>query len=139
MPDNWGNWLGWLGIALGGALGSACRYAAQILVQGALPGHFPFGTLCVNLSGSFAIGAVAASLEAFPGSPAALQARLFLMVGVLGGFTTFSSFCLENLNLLRAGDWRTALLYVLSANVGGLLLAFAGYALGRALVARALS
>lgn len=136
MPDNWGSWPGWLGIALGGALGSVCRYAAQGLVQGALPGRFPSGTLAVNLSGSLAIGALAALSEAFAGSPAALQARLFLMVGVLGGFTTFSAFSLENLNLLRAGDWRTALVYALSSNVGGLLLAFAGYGLCRALVAR---
>ena len=61
------------------------------------------------------------------------------MVGVLGGFTTFSTFSLETLTLLRIGDWRTAFLYVLSSNVGGLLLAFAGYAVCRALVARSLA
>lgn len=139
MRENWGIWLGWLGIAAGGALGSVCRYAVQGLVQGALPGQFPIGTLVVNLSGSFAIGALGALFEAFGGSPSALQARLFLMVGVLGGFTTFSSFSLENLNLLRAGDWRTAFLYLLSSNVGGLLLAFAGFGLCRALVSRSLA
>ncbi len=133
------NLQGWLGIAAGGALGSVCRYAVQGLVQGSLPGLFPFGTLAVNLAGSLVIGALAALFEAFGGSPSAMQARLFLMVGVMGGFTTFSSFSLENLNLLRAGEWRTALLYVLSSNVGGLLLAFAGYGLCRAVVARSLA
>lgn len=136
MPDAWGNWLG---VALGGAAGSVCRYAAQGLIRAVLPGTFPYGTLTVNLTGSLAIGSLAALFEALGGSAAALQARLFLMVGVLGGYTTFSSFSLETLNLMRAGDWRTALIYVLSSNVGGLLLAFAGYALCRSLVARTLA
>lgn len=129
----------WIGIALGGALGSVCRYALQGTVQAALPGAFPAGTLAVNLLGSAAIGVLAALFEAFAQTPAAIQARLFLMVGVLGGFTTFSSFSLENLNLLRAGEWRTALIYVLSANVGGILLAAGGYALCRAFVSRSLA
>lgn len=139
MPDTWGSWLGFAGVAVGGAGGSVLRYAAQGFIRGAFPGSFPFGTLAVNLAGSLAIGALAALFAALGAGPGAQQARLFLMVGVLGGFTTFSSFSLETLVLLRAGEWRAALLYVLSSNAGGILLAFAGYALCRPLVARHLA
>ncbi|MEO6096085.1 MAG: CrcB family protein, partial [Fibrobacteria bacterium] len=57
--------------------------------------------------------------------------KLFLMVGILGGFTTFSSFSLDNLNLIRDGQIRATVIYVLMSNVGGISLAFGGYLLGR--------
>src|SRR3989338_5851406 len=102
----------WLWVGIGGALGSLLRFFLQGRIQVAHGGAFPWGTLAVNLAGSAAIGALAA-LFAASGAPSR-QLRLFLMVGILGGFTTFSSFSLENLELLRAGEGRLALFYVLA-------------------------
>ena len=93
-------------IALGGALGSVARYLVGLAVA------FPFGTLCVNVIGSFAIGLVWASQMDKPGGWVA-----FLMIGVLGGFTTFSSFSLDVLRLAGDGRLGAAGAYVL-ASVG---------------------
>src|SRR5688572_9359608 len=116
----------YLWIALGGALGSVARYACTVGTARWLGTAFPWGTLLVNVAGSFAIGVLAALLTA-DGRPAlGSDARAFLMVGVLGGFTTFSSFSLETLNLARDGALGTA-----AANVGlSLALCLAGVWLG---------
>ena len=93
----------YLWVALGGALGSVVRYACSIGAARWLGATFPWGTLLVNVAGSFMIGLLAALLTA-DGRPAlGSDARAFLMIGVLGGFTTFSSFSLETLTLARAG------------------------------------
>jgi len=93
----------YLWVALGGALGSVARYACSIGAARWLGATFPWGTLLVNVAGSFTIGLLAALLTA-DGRPAlGSDARAFLMIGVLGGFTTFSSFSLETLTLARAG------------------------------------
>ena len=93
----------YLWVALGGALGSVVRYACSIGAARWLGATFPWGTLLVNVAGSFTIGLLAALLTA-DGRPAlGSDARAFLMIGVLGGFTTFSSFSLETLTLARAG------------------------------------
>ena len=122
----------WLWIAIGGGLGSVLRFWLQGRVQGAFPGLFPIGTLAVNLIGSAVIGFLGGCFG--PASPAAgpAQLRLFLMVGILGGFTTFSSFSLENLYLFRSGEGRLAAAYLLASNVLGVGLAFAGFALAKA-------
>ncbi len=114
-------------VALGGALGSALRYGLGAWVQGHLGPGFPWSTLLVNALGSFLIGAVVRlSLEgALSG-----EARLFLAVGVLGGFTTFSSLSYETLALLQDGEPLKALTYALGSLVLGLLLVFLGYRLG---------
>jgi fluoride exporter len=124
----------WLWIAIGGGLGSVLRFWAQGRLQGAIPGMFPMGTLMVNLIGSAVIGFLGGCFA--PGAPLAGQAnlRLFLMVGILGGFTTFSSFSLENMTLLRSGETRLAVLYVLASNGFGIALAFGGYALARVFI-----
>jgi CrcB protein len=108
----------WFLVGAGGALGSLLRFFLQGQIQVAAGGRFPWGTLGVNLIGSAAIGALAAWLEktSLPVQPL----RAFLIVGILGGFTTFSSFALENLNLLRAGEGRLALLYLAASNVLGI-------------------
>jgi CrcB protein len=101
-------------VALGGALGSVARYACAGLVARFAGFTFPWGTLLVNVSGSLAIGVLAA-LAMSDGRPLVDgHARAFLMVGVLGGFTTFSSFSIDTLNLARAGAWAAA-----GANVAG--------------------
>jgi CrcB protein len=98
---------GLLFIALGGALGSVARYLGAAGMNRLLGPAFPWGTLTVNIVGSFLIGLVAASRVG-----AHIEARLFLITGVLGGFTTYSAFNEETLVAFRAGKPMLALLYV---------------------------
>ena len=117
-----------IAVALGGALGSALRYAAQNAARAWLGSAFPWGTLAVNLLGSLLIGVCAAAFDR--GWPAL---RPWVMAGLLGGFTTFSAFSLENLQLLRGGQAAWALLYSVGSVAGGLCLAWAGYSGARVL------
>ncbi len=91
-----------LWIALGGALGSVARYWIALW---AIPvsRSLPWGTIGINIAGSFAIGFFGTLTLAHGRHPVPETARLFFMVGVCGGFTTFSSFSLQTLDLLRAG------------------------------------
>ncbi|HET7923777.1 MAG TPA: fluoride efflux transporter CrcB [Rhodanobacteraceae bacterium] len=115
-----------LWVALGGALGSVARYAFSGIAVRWLGADFPYGTLFVNVTGSFAIGLLAA-LVASDGRPlVGADARAFLLVGVLGGFTTFSSFSLETLNLARSGALGLAVLNV----AGSVVLCLAAVSLG---------
>lgn len=119
--------MNWLWVAGGGALGSALRYGLALGVQRRLGAGWPFGTLAVNLLGSFLIGWVfhlLASREIPAEGP-----RLFIVAGLLGGFTTFSAFSLETLRLLQEGAWPLAALYVALSTAGGLLAAWAGFQL----------
>src|SRR5450759_2903732 len=89
-------------VFVGGGVGSVARYLLATTVQRNAPEGFPFGTFLVNLIGCFAIGVVGAlGLERAALSP---EARTFLMVGILGGFTTFSSFAWETLGLLSVSQ-----------------------------------
>ena len=101
------NWIAYLCVASGGALGSVGRYWLANVIESRAGGNFPWGTLAVNVSGSLVIG----FLAAFVGSAGVLSSpgvRLFFMVGVCGGYTTFSSFSLQTLTLLRNGEWLNA-------------------------------
>jgi CrcB protein len=116
-------------VFVGGGIGSVCRYALATVAQRNFPGPFPIGTFLVNLIGCFAIGLVGAlGLERAAISP---ETRTFLIVGVLGGFTTFSSFAWESLGLLTVRDLLRAALYVGGSVSCGLLGAFLGRAIGR--------
>jgi CrcB protein len=116
-------------VFVGGGIGSVLRYALATGVQRAAPGPFPLGTFAVNLAGCFAIGLVGAlGLERAAISP---EARVFLMVGILGGFTTFSSFAWETLGLLSVRDILRATLYVAGSVFLGLAGAWLGRLLGR--------
>jgi len=97
----------YLAVMLGGAVGTGLRMACAAWCAAKYGEAFPVGTLVVNVSGSFAIGLAAALLDT-----RGLVAQV-VMVGVLGGFTTFSSFSLATLHLLSAGEWLRAV-----ANVG---------------------
>ncbi len=95
-------------IMFGGALGSGARFWASGLVADRYGMVFPVGTLFVNVTGSFLIGVVAALTD--PGGTFLMSPRLrqFVMIGFCGGYTTFSSFSLQTLELARDGDWLRA-------------------------------
>ena len=118
---------GW--IALGGAIGSVARWSLSSAVQRATGPIFPWGTLTVNAIGSVVIGALAAL---FMRDALQAPARAFWIVGVLGGFTTFSAFSIETLELLRSGRIGAAFLYALGSVLIGVTLAFAGFRLALA-------
>jgi CrcB protein len=107
------------------------RYLGAGLVHRFMPATFPYGTFLVNLSGCFVIGALAAWLNQGLLGPGT---RLFLMVGLLGGFTTFSSFGYETLALARDGSYLLAGLNVVGQVVLGLACVWAGSAIAEMLL-----
>ena len=106
----------YLWIALGGALGTVARFALSGLVAHHVGETFPWGTLVVNVSGSFVIGFFATVVGPEGRFLVGPAPRHFVMTGILGGFTTFSSFSLQTLTLVREGDWLRA-----GANAAGSL------------------
>lgn len=109
--------LGYLMVAIGGALGAVARFwFAALMVRVAGP-SFPWGTLIINVVGSFAIGLFASWTHAGGILHLSHQAALFTMVGICGGFTTFSSFSLQTLDLLRGKQILHAIGYVVSSVV----------------------
>lgn len=118
-------------VAAGGAIGAAARYLAGLWIVARLGAGFPWGTFFVNVTGSFLIGLVLVLVQA-GALPAG--ARLFLAVGVLGGYTTFSSFSYETLQLLADGGSPGPVLFnVLGQVLMGLLAVYLGTVCGRAL------
>ncbi len=114
-------------VASGGAIGALLRYALVQLTMHFHPSPFPLGTLLVNLLGSFAIGLMMARY-AVQDSEAA---RLFFITGVLGGFTTFSAFSWDALQLLQRGAVGSAAFYVGGSVIFSLVAVAAGFQLGR--------
>ena len=100
--------LTYLYIALGGAIGSVARYAVSGSVARATHEVFPWGTLTANISGCFVIGLFAVLTGPDGRIPASPDVRQFVMVGICGGYTTFSSFSLQTLVLARDGDMTRA-------------------------------
>jgi len=99
--------LAYLWVALGGALGSVARYWVNGLVSEKFGATFPWGTLVINVGGSFIIGVIGALTlsEGRLEAPSRVFATQFLMIGVCGGYTTFSSFSWQTFNLLREREW----------------------------------
>jgi CrcB protein len=95
-------------VAAGGALGSVARFALASAFGQAVGERFPWGTIAVNISGCFVIGAIAMSTSPVGRIPVSVDFRQFLMIGICGGYTTFSSFSLQTLTLLRSGAWAEA-------------------------------
>ncbi|HUC09210.1 MAG TPA: fluoride efflux transporter CrcB [Stellaceae bacterium] len=95
----------YLWVALGAALGGVARYGFSGVVANWIGATFPWGTLVVNVTGCFVIGIVNILTGPDGRLLVAPNARLFMMVGICGGYTTFSSFSLETLNLARNGEW----------------------------------
>jgi CrcB protein len=119
----------WLLVGVAGAAGTLLRYGLGGWLARATGGGFPWETLTINVSGSLVIGALAGALDRGALLPPPL--RMALMVGLLGGFTTFSSFALEALRLVQGAEWRGAALYVVLTNAGGWLAVWLGYAAAR--------
>ena len=123
----------WVG--LGSALGGMARHGIAVLALQRFGPAFPWGTLIVNVLGSFAIGLIA-TLSAQGKAPFALvSTQRFLIVGVLGGFTTFSSFSLQTLELFEKGQTVSASMNVVTSLVACLLSVWLGTRTGRMLLA----
>ena len=117
-------------IGLGGAFGSVCRYLVSSGVYKLFGSNFPYGTLCVNAVGSFLIGILfVLLLDNISGM--ADQLRALLIIGFLGGFTTFSSFSMETMNLLENGDLVRGIVNIILSVTLCLLLTWMGILLGR--------
>lgn len=117
-------------VMAGGAVGSAARYGVGKLTLGWFGPDYPWGTLAVNVIGGFLMGLLAGVLARTGGSE---HTRLLLGVGVLGGFTTFSSFSLDAVLMIERGQWSAALLYALVSVTGSVLALFGGLYLVRGL------
>ncbi len=127
-------------VLLGSALGGLARYWLGVWVLALTGPSFPWGTLLINVIGGFVIGLFAAALgergllsgALGRGHLDVVDLRAFVMVGLCGGFTTFSSFSLQSLELLQAGRTAPALGYMAGSVLACLLAAWAGWVLGRA-------
>ena len=116
--------MNWLLVACGGAIGASLRYGAGLIIS---KPHslFPWATWSINILGCFLAGIFFAFTQKYP----ILQneTRLFLMVGILGGFTTFSSFGLETFQLIRQGQFPIALAYTVSSVIIGVIFLAIGF------------
>jgi len=116
-------------VMLGGAVGSAARLLVSRLSLSLFGPGYPWGTLAVNVFGGLLMGVLAGMLARFVSGGEHL--RLLLAVGVLGGFTTFSSFALEVVLMVERGDWVVAFGYILASVLGATLALFGGLLLVR--------
>jgi CrcB protein len=117
-------------IAIGGAAGALLRYGVSGFVHSYANGVFPWGTLIVNLSGCLVIGFLWQMFENLSFSP---HMRSFMFIGILGAYTTFSTYGLETFNLLREKEIAYVLLNFLGSNVFGLGMVFLGFITARLL------
>ena len=124
--------IAYLWVAIGGALGSVGRFWLNGIISAKFGETFPFGTLVINITGSFLIGIFAAMAipEGRMDSQSRAFATQFLMIGICGGYTTFSSFSLQTLNLLRDREWLYAGGNVILSVVLCMIAAWLGYLLG---------
>jgi CrcB protein len=116
-------------IFLGGGIGSVCRYLAGLSITRQLPTAFPAGTFIINITGCFLIGLLYGIADRH--SWLTVEWRLFLMTGICGGYTTFSTFSYEAISLVRQGNYTYFLLYVTLSVVVGLLATVGGAAVAR--------
>ena len=123
--------MSYVAVAVGGAIGAVARYAVSGLAHARFGVGFPYGTLLVNTLGCFLLGLIIETVDTryivHPG------VRLFLTVGVMGGFTTFSTYSHETLSLMRDGMFTLGTLNAIGSLVLGLLGAYAGMVAGRLL------
>jgi fluoride exporter len=121
----------WIAVAVGGALGSVARFWLTGVMTALTGPWFPWGTLLINVMGSFVIGLAAG----FALTPVRIamhpDLRIFVMTGLCGGFTTFSAFSLQTLELMQAGDVAPALDYAAGSVVLCIIATYGGWMLGR--------
>lgn len=116
----------WIWVAGGGAIGALLRYGVTLLSTSWYGKDYPYGTLKVNLLGALLIGIIWVFSDRLSISEAA---KHFILIGLLGAFTTFSTFSLDTMKLVHAGNTRGAISYVLFSNLGCIALVFIGYQL----------
>jgi CrcB protein len=122
--------IAYLLVALGGALGSVSRFWVSGFIATRFGETFPFGTLVANITGSFLIGVFAALTAPDISNSYRASIIQFFMIGVCGGYTTFSSFSLQTLNLMREGEWLYACGNILSSVVFCMIAVWLGYLFG---------
>ena len=110
-------------LSMGGIAGAVLRYLASGMINQFFGVSFPYGTFSVNMTGSFLIGLLWGLSENFAIPP---NMRIFLFVGFLGSFTTFSTFALESLNYLRDNNAKIAIMNMIISNILGIILVFLG-------------
>jgi len=117
-------------VAVGGAIGAAMRYSISLFLvaEKSVSTGFPYNTLVVNLTGSFFAGFI---YSFFSRMNIPENIKLFIIVGMLGAFTTFSAFSLENIKLLKSGALKIAVINIAASNLFGIMLAAAGYFIAR--------
>jgi len=132
MPAAWGlQGMNYFLVFIGGGLGSCLRHTVNVICPRLLGNHFPYHTFIINITGSTIMGLIAGYL-AFKGD--AVQSwRLFIMTGILGGYTTFSAFSLDAGLLYERGEVGLAALYVLGSVVLSIIGLFAGLAIVRSM------
>ncbi len=115
----------WIYIGIGGALGSLLRYYISEFIQSKNSSSFPLGTLSVNIIGSLLIGFLFGYFSV--NNEINERLKLFVFIGFLGGFTTFSSFAFENFKLIQNQQISIAFLYIIISNVLAISMAFVGF------------
>lgn len=118
-------------VAVGGALGSVARYWLAAAVAALTGPRFPWGTLLINATGSFVIGLFDALTAPDGRVYAPMEIRAFVLVGICGGYTTFSSFSLQTLELISSGRIASAMGYIIGSVVLCLLFVWLGVIVGR--------
>ncbi|TWI70721.1 CrcB protein [Desulfobotulus alkaliphilus] len=118
-------------VALGGALGTLCRYGLCTGVHALLGRNFPWGTATVNLLGCFMFGLIWVMAE--EKNMISESLRIMLLVGFMGAFTTFSTFIFENSGLIHHGEWIRLMANLAGQNLLGFMALYLGYSLGRLL------
>jgi fluoride exporter len=116
-------------VAAGGAAGSVARYLLDGVVYSFLPPTFPYGTFVVNMTGCLLFGLLIGVAE--DRLAVGTSARTFILIGILGGFTTFSSFTFETVQLLRDGQWLRGTVNVVGQVFGGLVMLWLGITIPR--------
>lgn len=111
-------------IAIGGAVGAILRYSISGFAYRNFAGSLPWGTLAVNLIGCFAIGFL---WNIFENMTHSASTRAFIFIGILGAFTTFSTFGIESFHLFKNGEIKLGILNILISNIGGIGLVLIGY------------
>lgn len=121
----------WILIFVGGGIGSLCRYLVSRSINSSVVSGFPYGTFLVNITGCFLIGFFVFYFTDARFGVTSLQWRLFLVTGICGGYTTFSAFSYENVQLFESNQVFTFLAYTFGSVVLGLLATFGGVLIAR--------